>query len=168
MYSFSDESDIQLQLYFLDCEPNFIDRTLNDTSIIDQLFRAASNRTIKIDRKKYQREECDRVTDIDQITLLDSPTLFSPKTISRRVPIEIINNDYEEIQTSTPTIGSETYNTQSPPSEAKSFIPPAPPLPKSLDLAIKIQSKIHKTSPLSPDQQSLWSKVRYPVSLTFM
>jgi hypothetical protein len=131
MYSSSEESDIQFQLYFLDCQPNSIIRTLNDQSVFDHLYRAATNRILKFD-KSYQRKESYRVTDIDQLSVL--PTNMT------RIEMIKIENPITEEKTSL---------------ETDVRIPPAPPLPASLDLAIKLQKSVVP----SPDQKTLWAKV---------
>ena len=131
MYSSSMESDVQFQLYFLDCQPDSIDRVLHDQSVFENLYRAATNRIIKFD-KTYQRKEAHRVTDIDQISVL-----------SENVPkIEMIKTE-----------NRTTMGKVSPQVDIR--IPPAPPLPASLNLAIKLQRSVVP----SPDQKSLWSKV---------
>ncbi len=131
MYSSPKESDVQFQLYFLDCQQDSIDRTLHDQSVFDHLYRAATNRILKFDRT-YQRKEAHRVTDIDQISVLSTSM---PK-------IEMIKTE-----------NRTTVEKASPQMDAR--IPPAPPLPASLDLALKLQKSVVP----SPDQKSLWSKV---------
>jgi hypothetical protein len=155
MYSSSTkESDIQFQLHFLDCQPNSIIRSLNNKSILDHLYRVATNKIFKFD-KSYQRKESNRVTDIDQLSLSINPVLSPPESITRYIPIEIIKNDIRKIsnnsENKTSSIEVKT--------EGNINIPQAPPLPHSLDLAIKSQSI--RTEVLSPDRETLWTKVRY-------
>jgi hypothetical protein len=136
-------SDIQFQLYFLDCQPNSIIRSLNDQSVFDHLYRAATNRILKFD-KSYQRKESHRVTDIDQLSSLINPL---PQNMTRTIPIEMIKNENRKIENKTS-------------SETDVRIPPAPPLPPSLDLAIKLQTEFKKSIVPSPNQNTLWVKVR--------
>ncbi|CAF0886139.1 unnamed protein product [Rotaria sordida] len=155
----SDESDVQFQLYFLDCDSDSIIRLSNDKSIMNHLFRSATNKVHKFE-KIYQRKESNRVTDIDQLSLSYNPTSFSSKTTTRHPSIEITKNENSKI--SIPIIKSES-STQSPSlievkTDTKVLIPKAPPLPNSFDLAIKSQSKSLKTALISPNQETLWSK----------
>lgn len=154
MYSSSKESDIQFELHFLDCQPNSIIRSLNDKSVFDHLYRAATNQIIKFD-KSYQRKESNRVTDIDQLSLLINPILFIPKNITRHIPIEITKNENRRISNSE----NKTSSIEVIKTETDARIPPAPPLPISLDLAIKLQSQSIKAAALKPDPGTLWTKV---------
>jgi len=160
MYSSTKESDIQFQLHFLDCQPNSIIRSLNDKSVLDHLYRAATNKIFKFD-KSYQRKESNRVTDIDQLSLLiNHPVLSLSENITRHIPIEITKNDIRKI--SIPIINNSENKTSSieVKTEADIRIPQAPPLPHSLDLAIKLQSQAIKTEVFSPDRENLWASVR--------
>jgi hypothetical protein len=159
MLSSSNETDIQFQLHFLDCQPDSVNRSLSDKSVFDHLYRAATNKILKFE-KSYKRKESNRVTDIDQLSLVINPTLFIPKDMTRYSSIEITNNENRKI--SIPIIKSEI---KTPPSteikvETEGFIPKAPPLPPSLDLAIKLQTQSRKTAIVSPDQGTLWANVR--------
>jgi hypothetical protein len=153
MLSSTNESDIQFQLHFLDCQPDSVIQSLNDKSVMDHLYRAATNNILKFD-KSYQRKESSRVTDLDQL----NPVLFIPQNLTRHVSIDIIKTENRKI--SMPKIKTQS---PPPPIEVKTvtqgFVPPAPPLPPSLDLAIKLQSL--KTAIASPDQATLWATVRY-------
>ena len=133
MSSLSKKSDIEYHLNFLDCQPNVIRRLLKNQTVFDHLYRAATDQIGHFDRT-YQREESDRVTDIDQVCVAD-------------LPIEII-------QTSSP-------KPISIPIESSSSIPPAPPMPPSLDLAIQLQKQQKNKSSPPVDQQSLWANVRF-------
>ncbi|CAF3424640.1 unnamed protein product [Rotaria socialis] len=150
----SNESDIELQLYFLDCEPNSIVRLLNDKSIMDHLLRTTTTKIIKFE-KKYQRKEAHRVTDIDQVSLSDSPSLY--------VPIEITKMKHRNMPLSISPSASTTRSSLSSieiQTENKAFIPRAPPLPDSFDLAIKSQLQSLPKTLKIPGQQTLWSNVK--------
>jgi hypothetical protein len=110
---------------------------------MEHLYRAGTNRILKFD-KSYQRKESHRVTDIDQLSLLLNPVLT--------IPIEIPKNENRKISATSP-IEIKT--------EANIQIPQAPPLPPSLDLAIKLQKQSVQTTILSPDQETLWRNVRF-------
>lgn len=154
MFPSTKQSDIQFQLHFLDCQPNSIIRSLNDKSVLDHLYRAGTNRILKFD-KSYQRKEAHRVTDIDQLSLLINPVSSIPSYITTDIPIEITKTENRKI--SIPVIQSE--NKREIKTETDVKIPPAPPLPPSLDLAIKLQSQTTKTALQSPDRDSLWVTV---------
>ncbi|CAM4898106.1 unnamed protein product [Rotaria socialis] len=154
MMPISNESDIELQLYFLDCEPNSIVRLLNDKSIMDHLLRTTTTKIIKFE-KKYQRKEAHRVTDIDQVSLSDSPSLY--------VPIEITKMKHRNMPLSISPSASTTRSSLSSieiQTENKAFIPRAPPLPDSFDLAIKSQLQSLPKTLKIPGQQTLWSNVK--------
>ncbi|CAM4885451.1 unnamed protein product [Rotaria socialis] len=151
MMPISNESDIELQLYFLDCEPNSIVRLLNDKSIMDHLLRTTTTKIIKFE-KQYQRKEAHRVTDIDQVSLSDSPSLY--------VPIEITKMKHRNMPLSISPSASTTRSSLSSieiQTENKAFIPRAPPLPDSFDLAIKSQLQSLPKTLKIPGQQTLWS-----------
>ncbi|CAF3707228.1 unnamed protein product [Rotaria socialis] len=154
MMPISNESDIELQLYFLDCEPNSIVRLLNDKSIMDHLLRTTTTKIIKFE-KQYQRKEAHRVTDIDQVSLSDSPSLY--------VPIEITKMKHRNMPLSISPSASTTRSSLSSieiQTENKAFIPRAPPLPDSFDLAIKSQLQSLPKTLKIPGQQTLWSNVK--------
>jgi hypothetical protein len=150
----SNKSDIQFQLHFLDCQPASVIRSLNDKSVIDHLYRAATNQIVKFD-KSYTRKESNRVTDIDQLSLIHSPVLFIPTNTTTHVSIENRN-------ISIPIVKSKN-RTQSSSIDVKIekdiSIPKAPPLPPSLDLAIKLQSQSLKPAIVTPDRETLWANV---------
>jgi hypothetical protein len=158
----SNESDIQLNLHFLDCPPDSINRSLNDKSVMDHLYRAATNKILKWE-KTYTRKESNRVTDIDHLALLISPVSFIPKDMTRNLSIEFTRNENQPM--SIPIVKSENKTQSTPSIDVKTpiegFIPTAPPLPSSLDLAIKRQVQLRKTPVTSPDQESLWANVRF-------
>jgi len=158
----SNESDIQLQLHFLDCPLDSINRSLNDKSVMDHLYRAATNKILKWE-KTYTRKESNRVTDIDHLALLINPVSFIPKDMTRNISIELTRNENQPM--SIPIVKSENKTQSTPSIDVKTpiegFIPTAPPLPSSLDLAIKRQAQLRKTPVTSPDQESLWANVRF-------
>jgi hypothetical protein len=158
----SNESDIQLNLHFLDCPPDSINRSLNDKSVMDHLYRAATNKILKWE-KTYTRKESNRVTDIDHLALLISPVSFIPKNMTRNISIELTRTENQPM--SIPIVKSENKTPSTPSIDVKTpiegFIPPAPPLPSSLDLAIKRQAQLRKAPVTSPDQESLWANVRF-------
>lgn len=157
MFPLTKQSDIQFQLHFLDCQPNSILRSLNDKSVLDHLYRAGTHRIIKFD-KTYQRKESHRVTDIDQLSSLINPISSISNSPITPIPIEIIKNEMRKI--SIPIIQADNKRTSIEiKTETDIRIPPAPPLPPSLDLAIKLQSQINKTSIQTPNQGSLWANV---------
>lgn len=142
--SSSDDSDIQYNLYFLDCPSENIHRIMNDSSVFEHLYRAATNPILRFQRS-YQRAEADRVTDIDELSSIISYT--SSSSISRTIPIEVIKEKKEEV----------IIPMEDPiPIEMKVEIPPAPPLPPSLDVAIRSQTQAIARS---PDQQTFWAAV---------
>ena len=151
MLSSTTESDIQFNLHFLDCQPDSILRSLNDQSILDHLYRAATNQILKFD-KTYKRKESNRVTDLDQLSLLNIPVSLQPKLLTRNIPIEINRNENQLI--SIPVVKTEMKT------EKQVSIPQAPPLPTSLNEAIKLQSQALKSAIVSPDRETLWAKVR--------
>lgn len=77
MSSLMNKFDIEYRIHFLDCQPNSIRRSLNDENVFAHLYRAvAAERIFQFDRT-YQREEADRVTDIDQVSVESSPETSS-------------------------------------------------------------------------------------------
>ncbi|CAF2524690.1 unnamed protein product [Rotaria sp. Silwood2] len=158
----SSKPDIQLQVYFLGCDSDSIIHASKDKSIMDHLCRSATYKTQKFE-KIYKRKEANRVTDIDQLSLLDNSISFPSKNTTRHISIEITKNENPKL--SIPIVKSKTSTQSSSLIEAKTdttiLIPQAPPLPNSFDLAIKSQSKSFKTVAISPDQETLWSKVRH-------
>ena len=140
MYSSSKEADIQFQLHFLDCQPESINRSLNNPSVWDHLYRAGTNQVLRFDRS-YQRKESHRVTDIDQLSATITPDLFIPK--------HIITPENEKLST---PIEIKTSPVEIQP-ETDICIPPAPPLPLSFDSPMKTV-----ISPVNP--QGFWANVR--------
>ncbi|CAF3625306.1 unnamed protein product [Adineta steineri] len=166
MFSSTNEPDIQLELHFLDCQSDSIDRSLNDQSFMNHLFRAATHKILTLENSD-KRNESHRVTDIDKLALVLNHVTFIPKNMTRHVPIEISKN--ENLEISIPIIKSEKKSQSPPPPpplsieiklENQGSIPKAPPLPASLDLAIKLQSQARKIEILSPDQETLWANVK--------
>lgn len=153
MDSTANECDIEFELHFLDCEPQWVFRSLEDNAVMDHLYRAATNRILKFETF-YQREESDRVTDIDQL-ILHSPDLIELPQRSRQVSIEITTDEVREV--SIPIIKSDTIQSPRSPIELRTAIPPAPLLPPSLDAAIKLQSQAARA--VTPDQGTLWADV---------
>ena len=77
MSSLMNKFDVEYRIHFLDCQPNSIRRSLNDENVFAHLYRAvAAERIFQFDRT-YQREEADRVTDIDQVSVESSPETSS-------------------------------------------------------------------------------------------
>ena len=143
--STSEESDIQYNLYFLDCQSESINRMMNDSSVFDHLYRAGTTPILRFQRS-YQRAEADRVTDIDELSSIITLT----SSITRMIPIEIVAHETEEV----------IIPTEDPiPVEIKTYIPPAPPLPHSLGVAIRSQIQSIKTTARSPDQETFWAAV---------
>ncbi|UJR36454.1 hypothetical protein I4U23_029177 [Adineta vaga] len=158
MYPIRNESDVQLELHFLDCQPDCIDRSLHDQSVLDHLYRAATQKILQLENSD-QRNQSHRVTDIDRLVLLLSHVKFTPKNITKHVPIEIPRT--EEHQVTMPIVTIENRpSSKEVKIEIEGFIPPAPPLPPSIDLAIKLQSEARKIEILSPDKESLWASVK--------
>lgn len=150
MNTTSEESDIQFNLVFLDCSSKTIDRLINDPIVFNHLHHAARNPILRFQRS-YQREESDRVTDIDEISSTITFTSSVLTKESRLIPIEIVRNDKEEVTT-------PMENPIVTPMEIKSQIPPAPPLPSSLDSLSKVPTTVVAHS---PEQDSLWSNVSF-------
>lgn len=143
--SSSEESDIQYNLYFLDCQSESINRMMNNPLVFDHLYRAATTPILRFQRS-YQRAEADRVTDIDELSSIITFT----SSIPRIIPIEIVANEIEEV----------IIPMEDPiPVETKTHIPPAPPLPPSFDVAIRSQIQSIKTTARSPDQETFWAVV---------
>ena len=159
MSSKTKESDVQLELHFLDCRPDCIDRSLNDQSVLDHLYRAVTQNILQLENSD-QRNQSHRITDIDQLVVLLDHVTFTPRSMTKHIPIELTGTDNRQVEI--PVIKAETKHS---PMEVQvkttGVIPPAPPLPPSLDLAINLQKQAMKIEVLSPDKDSLWSLVRF-------
>ena len=167
MYSSSsaaNDVDIEFELHFLDCQPASVARSLNSVSVMEHLYRAANNR-LWTPAKSYDREECDRVTDIDQLLMLDS-VVFQVRQAVRHIPVEIKKADLPHVIL--PVVRSSSIQRSSPlaierRTELASTIPPAPPFPLSFDVAIKMQTQARRASMNTPDKATLWADVRNAV-----
>ncbi|CAF1101472.1 unnamed protein product [Adineta ricciae] len=158
MSSKTGESDVQLELHFLDCQPDCIDRSLNDQSVLDHLYRAVTQNILQLENSD-QRNQSHRITDIDQLVVLLNHVTFTPKSMTKHIPIELMKNDNRQVEI--PIIKTEAkHSPMEVQVETTGVIPPAPPLPPSLDLAIKLQKQAMKIEVLSPDKNSLWSSVK--------
>jgi hypothetical protein len=155
MFWSSNESDIEFELHFLDCQPDSVIRSWNDPTVINHLYRAATTKILRFSRA-YQRKESDRVTDIDQL-ILNDPVLFEPRQASRQLSIEVRNNN--NVDRLPVNVKSDTVQQSISPMSTKASIPLAPPLPSSLDSAIKMQTQARQRAD-TPDQGTLWANVR--------
>ena len=163
MYSSSfatDDADIEFVLHFLDCQPTSVTRSLNSASVMDHLYRAATNR-LWTSAKSYDREECDRVTDIDQLIMLDSVVLRARPAV-RHIPVQVTKPDRPHVIL--PVVRSSSIEKPAPlvserRTETVSVIPSAPPLPVSLDVAIKMQTQARQASMNTPNRETLWADV---------
>lgn len=158
MNSTSEESDIQFNLCFLNCPSENIDRLLTDPIVFDHLLRAARNPILRFNRS-YEREEADRVTDIDELSSIITFTSTTSNKESRMIPIEIITNERQEMTTPIEVIKNKIEEVTTP-VQTKPEIPSAPPLPPTLNYAIKLQAQSMQAAVRSPDPETLWSSVR--------
>ena len=88
MFSSSNETNIEFQLHFIDCNPDSIIHSSNSKLIVEHLYRAATNRILKFETT-YQRKGSNRVTDIDQLSLLLHSTSLPSQNTVKHPTIEI-------------------------------------------------------------------------------
>lgn len=139
------DPDIELELHFLDCQPQSILHSLTSNKVFEHLYRAASERILR-----DQPNPSNRVTDIDQLIFLDPSSLFPSAQRSIEIPIEVIRNRSPSVSVSPQTIDQTTGIVSTP--ENASHIPPAPPLPPSFDVSSTLRDR-------TPDQATIWANV---------